>query len=68
MNKEDKNIINFKLVVGAEGEGLYLNDYRIAGHKPYGIGHTIAEFNVSIDEIKKALENTGQKDFIPRFL
>ncbi len=47
----------FSLTVirGVEGTAIYLNDYRIAGPKPWGGGLIIQSWNISLQEIIEAL-------------
>ncbi len=39
---------------------LYVNDYRVAGHKPI-LGKTLFEWSVSPDELKKAIAEESPK-------
>jgi len=34
-----------QIIKGVVGYSVYLNDYRIAGAKPWGGGESVAEFN-----------------------
>ncbi|WP_157642471.1 hypothetical protein [Burkholderia ubonensis] len=51
----------FEVVAGCEGPSLSIgNDdtgYRLAGPKPWGGGRTIHRFSVSIDELRRELNN-----------
>lgn len=40
---------------GVEGNSVYLNDYRIAGPKPWGGGEIIKEWSVRIEDILNAI-------------
>jgi hypothetical protein len=46
------------VVNGVEGPSLYINDYRIAGSKPWGGGKVIAEFEVEQDDIFFAMQKS----------
>jgi len=48
------------LVSGVEGPSVYLNDYRIAGPKPWGGGTIQREWNVERENVERALENGAQ--------
>jgi hypothetical protein len=43
------------LIDGVEGPSVYVNNYRIAGPKPWGGGEVIHEFKTTRAEIKRAL-------------
>lgn len=45
-----------KLIQGVEGNSLYLNDYRIAGPKPWGGGQVLKTWDVDPADIRKALK------------
>ena len=49
---------HYELIVsdGVEGPCVYLNDFRIAGPKPWGGGETLYSFKVSREDLYKALE------------
>lgn len=36
-----RELVNIELLRGLEGEGLYINDYRITPHKPMGLMSTV---------------------------
>jgi hypothetical protein len=48
--------VTVKLVEGVEGNSIYLNDYRIAGPKPWGGGKTLKEWTVTTEDIETALK------------
>lgn len=63
-NSSDKGILNnsegkitLLLVKGVEGFAIYLNDYRIAGAKPWGGGSTLKSWEIKLDDLKRALPN-----------
>jgi hypothetical protein len=45
-----------RLVAGVEGLCLYLNNFRLAGPKPWGGGVTRCVWHTSADDIRRALE------------
>lgn len=45
-----------EIVAGTEGKALYINDYRVAGPKPWGGGKVIVSFNVLQKELECALK------------
>lgn len=47
--------IHIMYVHGPEGNSLYINNYRVSGPKPWGGGTTIAEWNISYTDFKRAL-------------
>ncbi len=53
--KNDRQV-TLVLCQGVEGQCVYLNDYRIAGPKPWGGGTTIKSWNVSTSDIEKAIK------------
>lgn len=44
---------NVKVISGCEGYSLYIDDYRVAGNKPWGGGERVHEWDVEIPEIKR---------------
>lgn len=42
-------------IAGVEGNSIYLNEYRIAGPKPWGGGKVIKEWTVEADDLERAL-------------
>lgn len=48
--------MRIEVIVGTEGKALYINDYRVAGPKPWAGGTTIVSFDVSQKELGCALE------------
>lgn len=47
--------VKIEVVAGVEGKCLYINDYRVAGPKPWGGGTAIASFEIDNEKLKKAL-------------
>lgn len=45
-----------KIVKGCEGYSIYLNDYRIAGSKPWGGGDVVRTIKISDYELKRIKE------------
>ena len=54
---EPKDVI-IELVDGCEGQCLVINDYRIAGPKPWGGGHVKKTWRTRRTDIEKAIANT----------
>lgn len=48
--------LKLDLVKGVEGNCIVLNQYRIAGHKPWGGGKVIQSWTVDREDIERALE------------
>lgn len=44
-----------ELINGVEGDSVYLNDFRIAGPKPWGGGTTLKSWKVSTKDLETAL-------------
>lgn len=44
-----------EVVSGVEGPSLYINDYRVAGPKPWGGGKIIHRFMVERKDVEKVL-------------
>lgn len=44
------------IVAGVEGPGVYLNNIRIAGYKPWGGGHLVGEWPLSEDDLQRAVK------------
>ncbi len=44
------NKVTIEIIDGVGGLSLYINDYRVAGSKPYGGGRTVKKWD--IDELK----------------
>ena len=51
-----KRIVEIELVQGVEGLTLYLNDYRIAGAKPWGGGICKNAWKVDVSDILEAIK------------
>ena len=49
--KEDDMEYRMTYVKGVEGNSVYLNDYRIAGPKPWSGGKILKEWNVTKRDI-----------------
>lgn len=52
--------LNLSIVAGVEGLSVYLCGYRIAGSKPWGGGRVMAEWTISMRDIREALAH-GKK-------
>jgi hypothetical protein len=51
----DKEKITIEVVNGCEGKSIYINDYRVAGSKPWGGGTVEKSWTTTKEEILKAL-------------
>lgn len=51
----DKEKVTIEIVNGCEGKCIYINDYRVAGSKPWGGGRVETSWTVDKKEILKAL-------------
>lgn len=56
MSEEKMDIDKAKItyVQGVEGSSIYLNDYRIAGPKPWGGGKIIKEWDIELTDVYRA--------------
>lgn len=52
--------VKIELVNGCEGESIYIDDYRVAGPKPWGDGRTEKMWMVNKDDILQALSRFSQ--------
>jgi len=50
------DIVTIEIVSGVEGASVYMNDYRIAGNKPWGGGRVTASFTAGRADICRALK------------
>ena len=55
--KRNKQAHSVEIIKGVEGLCVVLNDYRIAGPKPWGGGTVIARFKTSSEDIEKAMND-----------
>ena len=65
MNKTEKELREkFELCIckGIEGYCIYLNDFRIAGNKPWGRGKNIKTWQISLEDIEQALNEKIKKE------
>ncbi len=53
MSKEKIYLI--EVVSGKEGPSIYMNDYRMAGPKPWGGGNTISSFIVRESDLQSGM-------------
>lgn len=51
----DNETVKLELVSGCEGKSIYIDDYRVAGSKPWGGGRTEKEWTAKRENILKAL-------------
>lgn len=52
--------VKIELVNGCEGYSVYIDDYRVAGLKPWGGGKVVKTWTAKVADIEKAL--SGGKD------
>lgn len=45
-----------EIVSGKEGQCLVVNDLRVAGPKPWGVGTVIKRFQVSKEDLQEAID------------
>lgn len=50
-----KDKVNIKIIAGCEGRALLINDWRVAGPKPWGGGYAVHEFDAPKADILEAL-------------
>lgn len=60
MSKAAGKMVSVLVVSGVEGPSIYINDYRVAGSKPWGGSRTLVEFNVPIEKIREQLDKAEQ--------
>ena len=56
--KITKKIHKICIVDGVAGTAIYLNDFRIAGPKPWGGGNVTHEWKVKNEDLRNAKNNT----------
>lgn len=44
-----------EIIEGLSGLSLYINDYRVAGSKPYGGGRTVKQWQADVQDLISAL-------------
>jgi len=59
--------VNIEIVSGVEGNSLYINDYRVAGPKPWGGGRVIAsipnvESHYLIEDLKRFVKDLEESE------
>ncbi len=54
--------MKLKMIQGVEGNSLYLNDYRIAGPKPWGGGAQLYVWDVDILELLKDIKKVLKRE------
>ena len=47
--------VEIEVIRGVEGDALSINDYRVAGPKPWGGGTIIKKWSVEIIDLQKAI-------------
>jgi len=56
--KDDKVVV--EVISGVEGPCLAINDYRVAGSKPWSGGQVVHRFEVERGDIADALNDSGE--------
>ena len=54
MDKDEKCLI--EVMSGAEGPSVYINEYRVAGPKPWGGGQVLHRFVTTKEDIENGVE------------
>lgn len=55
--QRDPEDVEIKVVAGVEGPSLYVNDFRVAGPKPWGGGKVLYTFTADATELAEAIAN-----------
>jgi len=58
--------LKLQIVKGSEDNSIYLNDYRIAGPKPWGNGKVLKEYTINKKDIETAIEILPPKYETPK--
>jgi hypothetical protein len=58
--KKSEKLVNVCVVMGVEGPSVSINDYRVAGNKPWGGGKILLDVNVPLSDIKYAIKNSTE--------
>jgi hypothetical protein len=59
--------VSIEVVSGVEGRSVYINDYRVAGNKPWGGGTVELKFRASLSDIFESVESAIVKGREPAF-
>jgi len=54
--------IKIETVRGVEGNSIYIDDFRVAGSKPWGGGSLIQHWDTTVEEILTALAISHEED------
>jgi len=57
-----KNDVVIEIIRGVEGDCVAINDFRVAGPKPWGGGRVIARFKTTKDKIEEAMRKNETSD------
>lgn len=49
------------IVNGVEGTAVYLNDFRIAGPKPWGGGTVVKQWDITPEDLESAIEDWSKR-------
>ena len=56
----DNEKVKIELVNGCEGKSIYIDDYRVAGSKPWGGGNTEKVWTANKEDIISAISRTSK--------
>ena len=56
-----RETVTVTIVHGVEGNSMYVDNYRVAGPKPWGGGTTISEWVVRSEDILKMINREGDQ-------
>ena len=54
------------IVSGVEGTAVYLNDFRIAGPKPWGGGKIVRSWDIAPEDLESAIEDWFKRKCVSR--
>ena len=64
----NKKKLKIEVVSGVEGKSVYLDDFRIAGNKPWGGGDVVSKFSTTAEDVLLAIaESSSAKKKVYRF-
>lgn len=58
--EESPTTLTLELIAGVEGDSVYLNDYRIAGPKPWGGGRLKKKWKVRLEDIETVIKRASK--------
>lgn len=60
LHDAQKETVSVLLMNGVEGQSVYVNDYRVAGPKPWGGGQIVREWTAQRADLLRALGITEE--------